>query len=158
HRRGAGGRLAPGPARSAGDAAVNVRAVVLTAPGTNRDGDAAFALEQAGANPTVVPLSAGAHSPSLLSDAAVPMVAGGFSFADTLGAGKVWALELTHRVGDAVRFHIDRGRPVIGVCNGFQALVRAGILPGPGLEGRVALGPNAHGRFECRWVTLQPAS
>lgn len=133
-----------------------VRALVLTAPGSNRDGDGAFALAQAGAEPEIVSMLALTERPELAGDAGVLMFAGGFSFADSLGAGKVWGLELTHRVGDVVRTHIERGRPVIGVCNGFQALVRSGILPG--IEGTAALAPNAHGRFECRWVTLQPVS
>jgi phosphoribosylformylglycinamidine synthase I len=83
-------------------------------------------------------------------------LAGGFTYGDSLGAGKLWALDLTHRLDDALNRHVARGRPTLGVCNGFQALVRAGLLPG---AGRVAaLGPNANGRFECRWVTLAPTS
>ncbi len=78
------------------------------------------------------------------------VVAGGFCYADALGAGRLLALELDHGLGDELPAFVAAGRPVIGICNGFQALVRTGLLPGPGLP--AALGPNDTGRFECRWV------
>jgi phosphoribosylformylglycinamidine synthase len=59
------------------------------------------------------------------------------------------ALDLALGVGDALRSFVDAGRPLIGICNGFQVLTAAGLLPG-------ALGHNAHGRFDCRWVELDP--
>jgi phosphoribosylformylglycinamidine synthase len=59
------------------------------------------------------------------------------------------ALDLSVGVGEALREFVATGRPLIGICNGFQVLTRAGLLPG-------ALGHNAHGRFECRWVTISP--
>jgi phosphoribosylformylglycinamidine synthase len=130
-----------------------VQAVVLAAPGTNRDGDVARALEMAGAVPTVVPLAdlrAGARP---LADARLAVVAGGFSFADALGSGRLFALELLDAVGDELAAFVDAGRPVLGICNGFQVLVRAGLLPGAGR--RAALGHNADGRFTCRWVDMQ---
>jgi phosphoribosylformylglycinamidine synthase len=126
-----------------------VPAVVLAAPGTNRDPDACLALRLAGADPTVVLLSELAERPDLLERARLVVVAGGFSFADSLGAGRMMALDLTTRTGDALRRVVDRGAPVIGICNGFQVLTRAGLLPG-------ALGHNDHGRFDCRWVELEP--
>jgi phosphoribosylformylglycinamidine synthase len=59
------------------------------------------------------------------------------------------ALDLVVGLGEALREYVATGRPLIGICNGFQVLTRAGLLPG-------ALGHNAHGRFECRWVAIQP--
>jgi phosphoribosylformylglycinamidine synthase I len=135
---------------------VRVPAVVMTAPGSNRDPDAVFALEQAGADARLVSVFDLLERPTLLDDAGLVMLAGGFTYGDALGAGKLWALDLTHRLGDALTAHVDRGRPLLGVCNGFQALVQAGFLPGA--DGTAALGPNANGRFECRWVTLTPVS
>jgi phosphoribosylformylglycinamidine synthase subunit PurQ / glutaminase len=130
-------------------------ALVLTAPGTNRDGDAVHALTLAGAAVHVASVSEVFERTALLSDARVVMLAGGFSYADQLGSGGIWALDLMHRLGDLLRAHIDAGRPVLGVCNGFQALVRAGVLPG-GVD--AGLAPNASGHFECRWVTLRATS
>ncbi len=127
------------------------RALVPTARGTNRDGELAEALSLAGADAEVVPLTVLAERSEPWADRyqllAVP---GGFSHGDALGAGRLLASDLRHRFGDGVRALLDRGRPVIGICNGFQALTLAGLLPG-------ALAPNAGGRFECRWVTLVPS-
>jgi phosphoribosylformylglycinamidine synthase len=123
--------------------------MVLAAPGTNRDHDAAFALELAGAAPRVTLLAELAATPALLDEVQMLVVAGGFSYADALGAGRLWALELVHVVGEALTMFVARGRPVIGICNGFQVLTRAGLLPG-------ALGHNASGAFQCEWVTLAP--
>jgi phosphoribosylformylglycinamidine synthase len=126
-----------------------VPAVVITGPGTNRDPDACFALELAGAEPRVVLASELADDPSPLDTARLAVVAGGFSHGDALGAGRVLALDLVVGVGDALRAFVDDGRPLIGICNGFQVLTRAGILPG-------ALGHNDRGHFDCRWVELEP--
>jgi len=132
-------------------------AVVLRAPGTNRDGDVGTALAAAGFDVTVRDVRHLGHDDEALTGAQLIVIAGGFSHADALGAGRLFALDIEHRLGDLVSEHVDSGRPVLGICNGFQTLVRMGALPGSGM--RVALGHNASGRFECRWVTLEaPAS
>lgn len=131
-------------------------ALVVRGPGTNRDPDVSLALDLAGAEPRVVLAGDLVLRPELLDDARMLVLAGGFSYADALGAGRVLALELERGLGDELRSFVAKGRPVIGICNGFQALVRTGLLPGTG--GRVALAPNDTGRFECRWVRLRPAS
>lgn len=129
------------------------RAIVLAAPGTNRDRDVAFALKLAGAEPTVVLLAELVANPgALLRDGQLLVLAGGFSYADALGAGRMWSLTLTHRVGDVLARFVALGRPVLGICNGFQVLTGTGLLPG-------ALGHNASGHFQCEWVALDaPAS
>ncbi len=132
------------------------RAIVVAGPGTNRDGAAARALDLAGAEPQIVLSAELIEQPDLLDGARLLVVAGGFSHADALGAGRMLALELTHggggRLGEALRVFVAAGRPVLGICNGFQVLTRAGLLPG-------ALGHNVGGHFDCRWVELAaPAS
>jgi len=122
-------------------------ALVLAAPGTNRDHDVAFALELAGAAPRIALLAEVLADPGVIDGAQMLVVAGGFSYADALGAGRMWALQLTHGVGDALRAFVAAGRPVIGICNGFQVLTATGLLPG-------ALGHNASGHFQCQWVRL----
>ncbi|MEX0848585.1 MAG: phosphoribosylformylglycinamidine synthase I, partial [Ilumatobacteraceae bacterium] len=124
-------------------------AIVLGAPGTNRDNDVAFALSEAGADPDIVSLLRLADDPSMLSRAQMLVVAGGFSNADALGAGRMFALSLQHIAQTELAEFVAAGKPVIGICNGFQTLVRAGLLPG-------ALGHNASGSFQCEWVTLEP--
>jgi phosphoribosylformylglycinamidine synthase len=130
-------------------------ALVVAAPGTNRDRDVAHALDLAGAEPRLALLDELLAERSL-DEARLLVIAGGFSYADALGAGRLFALELTVGLGDALTGFIAAGRPVLGICNGFQALVRTGLLPGGGLP--AALGPNDTGRFECRWVRLEPRS
>jgi phosphoribosylformylglycinamidine synthase len=126
-----------------------VPALVIAGPGTNRDRDLALALQLAGAEPSVVLASALAADPKPLADARLVGIAGGFSYGDALGAGRMLALDLMVGLGDALQEYVATGRPLIGICNGFQVLTRAGLLPG-------ALGHNAHGRFECRWVEIAP--
>ena len=123
-------------------------ALVLAAPGTNRDHDVAFALELAGAQPRIALLAELLAEPALLHGAQMLVVAGGFSYADALGAGRMWSLQLNHWVGDELRAFVAAGRPVIGICNGFQVLTGTGLLPG-------ALGHNASGHFQCEWVRLE---
>ena len=128
------------------------RALVVAGPGTNRDADIAAALALAGAAPQIVLSGQLAADPGQLDSAQMLVVAGGFSYGDALGAGRMLALELSlGRLGDALREFVAAGNPVLGICNGFQVLTRAGLLPG-------ALGHNAGGSFQCRWVTLQPSS
>ncbi|MDF2731658.1 MAG: purQ [Desertimonas sp.] len=126
-------------------------AIVVAGPGTNRDRDAALALELAGAAPQIVLVDELAADPRRLREADLLVVAGGFSYGDALGAGRLLALDITNgnygHLGEALREFVAAGRPVVGICNGFQVLTRAGLLPG-------ALGHNDGGHFVCKWVTL----
>ena len=138
------------------------RALVLQAHGTNRDLDVMEALTMAGASPVGAPLNdlhAGKVDWLAFQLLVIP---GGFSYADALGAGKLLALDLTAYFADAMAAFVASGKPVIGICNGFQALVKSGILPGGVPDGRqmgeYTLTHNANGRFECRWVTLRAVS
>ena len=124
-----------------------VPALVVAGPGTNRDRDVATALELAGAEPRIVRARQLVDSPRHLDEARLAVVAGGFSYADSLGAGRVMALDLTRGLGDRLRAFVADGRPLLGICNGFQVLTSARLLPG-------SLGHNAQGAFDCRWVVL----
>lgn len=129
------------------------RVLIPIAPGTNRDGDLARAFELAGAQPDRVPLTALRSGERRLADYQILGLPGGFSYGDALGAGRLLGLDLATWFADELNDAVDRGMPVIGVCNGFQALVRAGVLPGTGQP--TVLAGNRSGRFECRWVTLE---
>jgi phosphoribosylformylglycinamidine synthase subunit PurQ / glutaminase len=124
-------------------------ALIVAGPGTNRDRDLALAMQLAGADPVIVLAGELAADPKPLVHARLVGIAGGFSYGDALGAGRMLALDLMVGLGDALEDYVATGRPLIGICNGFQVLTRARLLPG-------ALGHNAHGHFECRWVELAP--
>ena len=135
------------------------KALVLQAHGSNRDFDVIEALTLAGANATGIPLNELRMNKTLLSNFQLLVLPGGFSYADALGAGKLLALDLKSYFADEISVFVESGKPVIGICNGFQTLVKSGILPGEGVRGEGAtLTFNAHGHFECRWITLQPVS
>lgn len=137
---------------------MNPPALVLQAPGSNRDRAAARALELAGATPTCRTLDAVIAQPALLDAARLLVLPGGFSFGDDLGAGRLWAATLRDRLAEPLARFVESGRPVIGICNGFQALVKLGLLPGDGarFEQTATLTHNASATFECRWVRLEP--
>jgi phosphoribosylformylglycinamidine synthase subunit PurQ / glutaminase len=138
------------------------KALVLQAHGSNRDFDVIEALTLAGAAATGIPLNELRVNKTLLSDFQLLVLPGGFSYADALGAGKLLALDLASYFANEISSFIESGKPVIGICNGFQALVKSGILPSG--VGRRTVGEgatltfNAQGHFECRWVTLKPIS
>jgi phosphoribosylformylglycinamidine synthase len=138
---------------------VSPKALILRAPGINRDEDAAAAVELAGGRAERLHVNRVVGGPQRLANYAMLVVPGGFSYGDHLGAGKLLAVDLAHGLGEQLAAFVADGRPVIGICNGFQVLVKAGILPGaptakPEAGVDVTLSDNERGRFECRWVTL----
>ena len=131
------------------------KVLIPVALGTNRDGDLADAFEAAGAEATRMPLQALRQGEVKLTDFQILAVPGGFSYGDALGAGRLFGLDLIGWFGDQLREAHDREMPMLGVCNGFQAIVSAGLLPGDA-DNRGVLTDNQSGTFECRWVTLLP--
>ncbi len=108
--------------------------LILHATGTNRDREAAWACELAGGAPEIVHVNRVISGETRLEDYRMLVLPGGFSYGDDLGAGKLWAVTLAGRLADALSDFVGRGRPVLGICNGFQALVKAGLLPGQAIE------------------------
>lgn len=133
------------------------RIMILHAPGTNRDREAALACDLAGGRPAIVHINHLMAAPEQLDGYQMLVLPGGFSYGDDLGAGRLWANDLYHRFGGAIDAFVAAGKPVMGICNGFQALVKAGHLPGPAPTQRVTLTHNDSGHFECRWVRLRAA-
>ncbi len=134
-----------------------VRVMVLRAAGTNCDVETAYAFEKAGAQADFVHINRLAEGDARLLDYQVLAIPGGFTYGDDISAGKVLANELRNRVGESVRAFLDADRLVIGICNGFQVLVKMGLLPGwtNGSDQPVTLTNNDSNRFEDRWVHLK---
>jgi phosphoribosylformylglycinamidine synthase subunit PurQ / glutaminase len=135
---------------------------VLKAPGINCEVESALAVEQAGGEAEIV--YAGQLLPDgdrNLSNYQGLFIPGGFSYADAVRAGVVLARELEQQgMGDDIRTFVDQGKPVLGICNGFQVLVAMGLLPGEeDANGKpkqtASLVKNDSGRFESRWVNLK---
>jgi phosphoribosylformylglycinamidine synthase len=133
-----------------------VRVLILCAPGTNCDVETAFAFEQAGAVTNSVYIGELIRHEKQLSDYQIMVIPGGFTYGDDISAGKVLANELKTKLGEDVKRFVEKGGLVLGICNGFQVLVKAGILPEPSNNGlpSLTLSANDSGKFECRWVHL----
>jgi phosphoribosylformylglycinamidine synthase len=133
------------------------RVLVLRAPGTNCDRETAYAFERAGAETAAMHINALLERPGTLDRVQGLVTPGGFSYGDDLGAGTVLGTILRTRLRDPIRKMVDRGGIVLGICNGFQVLVKTGLLPGSfeGDERTVALAHNIQNRYEDRWVTLR---
>ncbi len=131
--------------------------LLLHATGTNRDRETAWAIEHAGGEPRIMHVNELRQRPAALHEFQMLVLPGGFSYGDALGAGRLWATDLRWLFQDELARFIAAGKPVLGICNGFQALVKSGWLPGPPEAGAQAtLTRNASNRFECRWVWLEP--
>jgi phosphoribosylformylglycinamidine synthase len=134
--------------------------MVLRAAGTNCDGETARALELAGARAEVWHLERLAAEPARLEQLEILVLAGGFSHGDDVGAGRVWGLDLRLRLAEELWAFVERGGLVLGICNGFQALLESGLLAPRDSEAadrEVALTANTSNHYECRWVTLESA-
>ncbi len=130
-------------------------ALVLRAPGTNCDGEAVFAFEQVGAKTERVHVNQLRETPKLLRRTEILVLPGGFSYGDDVAAGKILATQLQHFLADAVREFRNSEKLILGICNGFQSLLKAGLLVPPDEDGPLAtLTHNEDGKFEDRWVRL----
>jgi phosphoribosylformylglycinamidine synthase I len=134
-----------------------VRTLILRAPGTNCDQETAFAFEMAGAETSIIHVNRLINRFEKLADFQIAVLPGGFSYGDDIAAGKVMANELKVKLGDDIRKFIEKGGLILGICNGFQVLIRAGFLPEPlnGDSSHVTLSNNDSGKFECRWVYMK---
>lgn len=134
------------------------RALVLRAPGSNCERETALGCRLAGFETECVHINQLLNEPARLLRSHFLVLPGGFSYGDDLGAGTLLAKYLSVHLAKELQDFIDEGRPLLGICNGFQVLVRAGLLPGAWREGAhsapATLTGNASGRYECRWVTL----
>ncbi len=128
---------------------------ILYAPGTNCHEETAAAVERAGGKPTLLHLHELLAGHNNLMNYAAAIVPGGFSYGDHLAAGRIFATLLVARLRDQLQAFLEAERPILGICNGFQVLTEAGILPNrqPGVRGMAML-ENQSSHFEDRKVRL----
>jgi phosphoribosylformylglycinamidine synthase len=132
------------------------RALILRAPGANCDVETQFAFELAGAEAQRLHINRLREDPKLLNHFQILAVPGGFTYGDDVAAGKILAVQLQHFLGDALRLFRDREKLILGICNGFQVLLKGGLLLQPDEDGPLAtLTHNSCGRFQDRWIYLQ---
>jgi phosphoribosylformylglycinamidine synthase I len=132
-----------------------VRVLVLRAPGTNCDVETAFAFEQAGATVSSAHVNELVRRDKRIADYQIVVIPGGFTYGDDISAGKILANELKLKLGDDIKKFVGNGGLILGICNGFQVMAKAGILPQPDdASQKLTLANNDSNHFECRWVYL----
>lgn len=130
-------------------------ALVLRAPGTNCDAEAVFAFERAGAAVERLHINELRSNPRRLHEHQILVLPGGFSYGDDVAAGKILAVQLQHFLAEEIRKFRDAEKLILGICNGFQVLLKAGLLVPYDEDGPLStLAHNTSGRFEDRWVNL----
>jgi len=135
------------------------RVCVLRAAGTNCDFETVTACERAGAVAERVHVNRLIEDPKMFSQYQILIIPGGFTYGDDIAAGKVLGVQLANALGDAVGEFVGSDKLLLGICNGFQVLVKTGLLPNGNIgPQQVTLTANDTARFEDRWVTLRAES
>ncbi len=136
---------------------VDVQALILSGFGINCEAETQTAFERAGARATRIHLNDLIASPQLLHEHHILAIPGGFSFGDDVASGKIFANRLRNRLGEDIKEFVAAGKLVIGICNGFQVMVKMGLLPlfdGEFVQD-VTLTHNDSGRFGDRWINTR---
>ncbi|HTN77518.1 MAG TPA: phosphoribosylformylglycinamidine synthase subunit PurQ, partial [Pirellulaceae bacterium] len=132
------------------------RVLILRAPGTNCDRESAFAFERAGATADFVHIQQLLAAPETLRDYQILCLPGGFSYGDDIAAGRILANQIRHHLRDVLEQFKAADKLILGICNGFQILIKSGVLLPDAADGGLAatLTLNDSGKFEDRWVQL----
>jgi phosphoribosylformylglycinamidine synthase subunit PurQ / glutaminase len=136
---------------------------VIRAPGTNCDIETAHAFELAGAEAERIHLFRVLENPGLLSEFQIFCIPGGFSYGDDIAAGIIFSQQLRGQLLDAIGKFLSADKLVLGICNGFQVLLKSGILPDgsknwPKEQEETTLTWNENGKYTALWVKLKVAS
>jgi phosphoribosylformylglycinamidine synthase len=136
----------------------DVKAIVLRAAGINCDVETEYALELAGAKAERVHINRVIENKGLLDGFQIVVIPGGFSYGDDVAAGKILANQIVHHLFERFQRFIEQGKLVLGICNGFQVLVKSAILPAgnSSQQEEVTITNNDSGKFEDRWTYLAP--
>jgi phosphoribosylformylglycinamidine synthase len=132
------------------------RALILRAAGTNCDFETQYAFEKVGARAERVHINRLIEEPRRLADYQILCIPGGFTYGDDIAAGRILANQLRQRLGEELGRFQEAGKLILGICNGFQVLVKLGMLPGLASIGKqqCTLTANDSNRYEDRWVYL----
>lgn len=130
------------------------RVLILRGPGTNCDVETAHAFNEEGAAADTLHINQLRKKPSLLQQYRICCIPGGFTYGDDISAGKIFANELIIFLQHELRRFINKGNLILGICNGFQVLVKTGILPDMDFTQKTTLARNDSLKFEARWVSL----
>jgi phosphoribosylformylglycinamidine synthase len=133
-----------------------IKVLIMRAPGTNCDLETVRAFNDLGCK-TYLTHTQKVFKDKNLQDYDVLVFPGGFSYGDYVRSGAIWAKECEYQIGDELEEFVIDGRPVIGICNGFQQLVEMGFLPGwegKSLYPEAALGNSTHG-YQNRWIRMK---
>jgi len=137
------------------------KVIVLRTAGTNCDEETAFAFKSFGADVDRIHINKLFKGEVKLSDYHIMAIPGGFTYGDDIESGRILANELKIHLGEEISRFVKDGKLIIGICNGFQVLVKAGFLPGfenneSGAPKQTAtLVSNDSGKFEDRWTYLK---
>jgi len=135
-----------------------VRVCVLFAAGINCNEETVYAFELAGATAETVHINRLKNNPALLEHYHILVIPGGFSYGDYIASGRVLANEIKHNLIKEIERFLNSGKLIMGICNGFQVLVKSGLLPAfekPFETQTVTLDTNDSARYEDRWVYLK---
>lgn len=134
----------------------DVRVLVLRAAGINCDEEVVHAWQLAGAKATLAHVNALATKPAMLDEYQILTIPGGFSYGDDIAAGVILAQRIMLDLTESMQRLVDRGGGLLGICNGFQVLVKTGLLPGGDAgRSRVTVTYNDSAKFEARWVRMK---
>jgi phosphoribosylformylglycinamidine (FGAM) synthase-like amidotransferase family enzyme len=135
------------------------RVLILRAPGTNCDQETAYAFTLAGATTEACHINRLLSEPGLLDQFQILCLPGGFSYGDDIAAGRILANQFRHHLLEPLSRFRDRGSLILGICNGFQILIKSGVLLADEPAGAPAtLTWNSGGLYQDRWVNLRTAS
>lgn len=132
------------------------KVIILRTAGTNCDVETKIAFESSGADAELVHINQLVRGERSFKDYQILAIPGGFTYGDDIASGKILANEIKFRLKDGIEEFVEEGKLVIGICNGFQVLVKAGLLPGldkGSIEATLTF--NDSGKFEDRWVYLK---
>ncbi|KAB2836638.1 MAG: phosphoribosylformylglycinamidine synthase I [Candidatus Brocadia sp.] len=135
---------------------ITPKVLILRTAGTNCDNETRYAFEKAGATVDVVHINTLLANKKLLRDYQILTLPGGFTYGDDISAGKILANQIRYQMGEDIKSFLDEKKLILGICNGFQTLTKAGFLPSFHKHDQEAtLTFNDSNRFEARWVYLK---